>query len=668
MIVRELITKIGFNVDDKKLQAVEKRVDNFSSKMNALSSSILGLGTRLTAFATVPIALLGRSLINSASDAEETASKFRTVFQDVSDAAEKTTKNLSKNFGLSSRAAQQLLGDTGDLLTGFGFSGQAALDLARDVNELAVDLASFTNFSGGAAGASASLTKALLGERESLKTLGISILEADVVAQVLLNTQKGLTFETERQAKAYATLQIAQRQSKNAIGDFARTSEQFANQQRIFTARLDDLSVSFGKILIPTALKAVRVFIKLAENFNGLSDSTKNIIVGVLAVTAAVGPLLLILAGLVKSVAFVASGLKVLTVAFKGLSLAMATNPIIAVVAALSLLGFAFYQWATSTEENMAVVKEAWSRFLGLFQDVWEAVRSTLNGIFALFQKIATALKPLGDAFLNLGREILSLFNTVFGGLIKVITWFFSLFSDGTKSSSENIITLERVLSVLGTTLLTLVDIIRFWVEVFADAIKRIVDVFSGILNGANNLFKALMSGTDTVKSYMNSAFTSIGEHVNSVWDWISEGARDWLSGITDYISSFVDKIMWAVDKVRGAFSWVGNTAKSVGSKISNFFGFGEEETEPKKQKKVTAIQDFVTGRSMGGAFNPQQSSVNSSNTTRNINVNSEVTVQVPQGTSSQQEAFLREAARSAFQTEYDRELSRVLYDNPSME
>ena len=94
--------------------------------------------------------------------------------------AEDTAKTFRQSFGLSRKAAKQLLGDTGDLLVGFGFTEDAALDLSKKVNELAVDLASFTNFSGGAEGASLALTKALLGERESIKSLGIAITEADL--------------------------------------------------------------------------------------------------------------------------------------------------------------------------------------------------------------------------------------------------------------------------------------------------------------------------------------------------------------------------------------------------------------------------------------------------------------------------------------------------------
>lgn len=261
MQIGELFYKITGDTSglDKSLKKTDAQVKTAGKGLSGLGGILKGAAFAGAAvFAAKKVVELGGSLITAASDAEETRNKFSVVFRDVADEAAAAAESLSDNFGLSSKAAQTLLADTGDLLTGFGFTGESALDLSTQVNELAVDLASFTNFSGGAEGASQALTKALLGERESVKALGISILETDVQKQVAINTAKGLTFETERQAKAQATLDIALAQSKNAIGDFERSSDSFANQQRIAAAAVDDLKVALGESLLPTATASVR--------------------------------------------------------------------------------------------------------------------------------------------------------------------------------------------------------------------------------------------------------------------------------------------------------------------------------------------------------------------------------------------------------------------------
>jgi hypothetical protein len=242
---------------DKGLKSTDKTAKGMGKTFSTLAKGIIaGLGVA----AVAGVAKLSKELISAASEAEETRNKFDVVYRDISDAAEAAAENLADNFGLSGTAARSLLADTGDLLTGFGFTQESALDLSDQVNQLAVDLASFTNFSGGAKGASKALTKALLGERESVKALGISILDADVKAKVLEDTQAGLTFETERQAKAYATLQIAQEQSLNAQGDFTRSIDSYANQVRIAEANTQDLKEAWGEALLPLATKLTKAF------------------------------------------------------------------------------------------------------------------------------------------------------------------------------------------------------------------------------------------------------------------------------------------------------------------------------------------------------------------------------------------------------------------------
>ena len=269
-IVLRAIDKVS-PVMDKIAKKSNTSFDSISKKFKTAEGSLLAVGGSMVIVGGI-ITMISGKLLKMASNAEETSSKFATVFKDVSDESEAMARNLSRNYGLSSTAAKQLLGDTGDLLTGFGFTGEAALDLAGEVNMLAVDLASFTNFSGGAEGASQALTKALLGERESVKALGISILEEDVKAKMALLTKQGITFETERQAKAYATLLIAQEQSKNAIGDFERTSESFANQQRILNARLGDMAVILGEKILPIGTKVLSWAIKIVEKLTDWAE------------------------------------------------------------------------------------------------------------------------------------------------------------------------------------------------------------------------------------------------------------------------------------------------------------------------------------------------------------------------------------------------------------
>lgn len=376
MAIATVNLKFGVNVD-----SFRQGIGKIEAEMSKIGSKMQSVGRSLSLGVTLPVAAIGAASLKAASDAEETFSKFDTVFRDIQGTAEQAFQTLRKEYGLSSTAAKQMLGDTGDLLTGFGFSQQGALELSMEVQKLAVDLASFTNYSGGAKGASEALTKALLGEREQLKSLGIAIMEEDVKRQVALNTKNGIIFATEREAKAHATLQLAISQSGNAIGDYARTSDSFANQSRLLRARLEDISVELGQVFLPLATKLINVVSGAVNWFTQLDSSVKTVIAVVAALAAAVGPLLVGLGFLVSNIIpMLKAGWIAVSAAMTPLVLKIAA--ITAAVAGLILVGKGVY--------------DSWGTVSAFFSQMWDKVKiAFIKGIAATlktFNKFTTII------------------------------------------------------------------------------------------------------------------------------------------------------------------------------------------------------------------------------------------------------------------------------------
>ena len=180
--------------------------------------------------------------------------------------------------------------------------------MSSTVQRLAADLGSFNNVP--VEEASAAITAGLLGEREAMKRLGIAVNETTQEWKDELKAVKAATGLTGTQAKAQATLNLALRQSKNAIGDYARTQGSLANQTKAFLADVEDLTVEFGEQFVPLAEEVVAVLRKLTGQVSKwLKDFTKD---GTLAqktmegIAGAIGVLKDPLAGIV--VGFEAAG------------------------------------------------------------------------------------------------------------------------------------------------------------------------------------------------------------------------------------------------------------------------------------------------------------------------------------------------------------------------
>ena len=358
------------------LKGFDRAMKKAQKNLKKFGKNIQRTGENLTTGLTLPILGLGAASLKLASDFEETNAKFNTVFSSIQEEAQQTAKVFSESFGLSDLAAKQLLSNTGDLLVGFGFTEQSALELSKQVNALAVDLASFTNFSGGAEGASAALTKALLGERESIKSLGIAITEADLKQ---FAADQGLVFkELDRVAKAQLTYQLALKQSSKAVGDFERTQDGFANQVRITKGELTDAAVSLGEHLLPMAQKAIAVVRGLIDRFNALSVSTKENIVKWGLIVAAIGPALIIfgkialgISSLITLFAALRTAVLLTGTAFKALTAAMVRNPIGAVITVITSAAAAYFLLGTNTKRATKAQKE----FNGVTESTEDAIK-----------------------------------------------------------------------------------------------------------------------------------------------------------------------------------------------------------------------------------------------------------------------------------------------------
>ena len=101
------------------------------------------------------------------------------------------------------------------------------------------------------------LSAGLRGSNEPLQSLGILINAAQVEAKALEMGLGDLNGEVSEGNKILARQALIMEAlgSQGATGDFAKTSDGLANQQRILAARLKDVGITIGQQLLPVAAK-----------------------------------------------------------------------------------------------------------------------------------------------------------------------------------------------------------------------------------------------------------------------------------------------------------------------------------------------------------------------------------------------------------------------------
>ena len=317
---------------DKSLGRLSKSADDTEKKSKKSFGGIgsvakVGFGAVAAGAAVGGTAMLGfaKVSVDAAKDVAESITKNQVLFGKYAKSVEDFANSSAKAFGISKRAALEYTGVFGNLSRAIGISKKDSAEMSVRLTKLAADLASFNNTS--ITDALEALQSGLVGETEPLRKFGVTLsanavaaeamragivktshssyeyrvallaveraekakgaaikksgkdsLEARGAALALEKANKDLTkaaaggkVELNAQQKALASVALITRQTKNAQGDFARTSSGAANQQRILTARIEDLKVKVGTALLPYMTKAITAINKFA---NQMQDGT----------------------------------------------------------------------------------------------------------------------------------------------------------------------------------------------------------------------------------------------------------------------------------------------------------------------------------------------------------------------------------------------------------
>lgn len=362
------------------LSGVTGKLDTLSTtvseKMGAIGQKMAVTGGVMTAGLTLPLVALGSKVVGLASDFEETNSKTGVIFEAMAGQVRAWAETSAQSMGMSKTAALEAVSTFGLMGQSAGLSAQAVVDFSQQQTQLAADLASFNNSTPEEA--LLALQAAYRGEGEPIRRFGVQLSDATIKLRAqALGLYEGTGLLSEN-AKMLAVQSLILEKTTKAQGDFARTSDGLANQQRILKAKLADTGAELGQKLLPLALKLVEKVSALVDWFSGLSDGTQGWIVKIGLLVAALGPAITFIGGLISAVGAVigviggGAGLTAI-VGGLGTALAVLTGPIGLVMGAVALLATAWTRdWGGIRTKTQEFVSVTWAKMKDFAGNVGE--------------------------------------------------------------------------------------------------------------------------------------------------------------------------------------------------------------------------------------------------------------------------------------------------------
>lgn len=230
--------------------------------------------TLAAAFTVKAVADFGKQCIDLGSDLTEVQNVVDVTFPSLTAKVDSFAKNAAASFGLSETMAKKFTGTFGAMSKAFGFSEKEAYNMSTTLTGLAGDVASFYNISQDEA--FTKLKSVFSGETETLKDLGIVMTQSALDQYALANGFGKTTAAMTEQEKVALRYAFVQQQLSLATGDFARTSDQWANQVRILSLQFDSLKASIGQGLINLFTPILKVINTLLGKLMTLANAFKS--------------------------------------------------------------------------------------------------------------------------------------------------------------------------------------------------------------------------------------------------------------------------------------------------------------------------------------------------------------------------------------------------------
>lgn len=215
-------------------------------KSSGIENSLKKIGKlAVAAFSVKAIVNFGKECIDLGSDLTEVQNVVDVTFGSLNTEVNNFAENAITQFGLGQTVTKKYVGTFGAMAKAFNFSNKEALAMSETLTGLTGDIASFYNLSSDEA--YTKLKSVFTGETETLKDLGVVMTQNALDQYALANGYGKTTSKMTEQEKVALRYKFVLDKLNIANGDFARTSDSWANQTRVLSLRFNELKATLGQ-------------------------------------------------------------------------------------------------------------------------------------------------------------------------------------------------------------------------------------------------------------------------------------------------------------------------------------------------------------------------------------------------------------------------------------
>jgi hypothetical protein len=226
----------------REASTLTSRIGEAAQKVRRVASfALLGAGAAMVGFA--------KTTISSASNLEESINAVEKTFGAAGEAVLAIGENSAESFGLAKSEFNSAAVSFAGFAKNITGEGETVAGTVETLIGRATDFASVMNLE--VPEAMSIFQSTLAGQSRPIRQYGLDISDTAIKLHALetglINTDRQMS-EGEKQIARYSLLL---QETQQWAGDFADTSGDLANKQRIFNAQLEDTKAAIGEELLP---------------------------------------------------------------------------------------------------------------------------------------------------------------------------------------------------------------------------------------------------------------------------------------------------------------------------------------------------------------------------------------------------------------------------------
>lgn len=215
-----------------------------------------------------------KDAIDISSSLTEVENVVRTTFGNYEKLIQDFSKTSIQDFGMSELTAKQVASRFQAMGTAMGFSQGKMADMSLQLTKLTADMASFYDME--QSDVARNLQAVFTGETEPLRKYGLDLTQATLKEWAM---KQGLDADISSMTQAEKTMlryQYVMANTAAAQGDFARTSDTWANQIRILKQSFEQLAAIIGGALINAFKPFVRTLNAVMQKVIAFATTVTN--------------------------------------------------------------------------------------------------------------------------------------------------------------------------------------------------------------------------------------------------------------------------------------------------------------------------------------------------------------------------------------------------------